>query len=476
MDGTVGVTQCPIAPGHSFTYRFNVSGQTGTYWYHSHMAMQLSDGLVGPIVIHARGEEEERAQKVPYGQDRVVLVSDHYYDLSSSLLMQYLAPRSENHEPVPHAALINGRGTRNCADLPNRNCSTTNSSNAFFDLSSDYNTRLRIINVGAFAEFQIQIDEHELLLTEVDGVDVYPEQIHRLNLHPAQRYSVVLIPPNPNRGLYWLRARMIKQCFKYEEPDMKDEVRGVMRYWAPGESTEPKSKDWPEINEVECKDLNTSILHPIKAIAAPEKADDQVYLRASFRSGTSRLSRGYFNDSSYHGNVSYPALNAVASTSLSVSTPPFGLNTDIFDPKDALTYQTTGIRVIDILIQNHDVGSHPFHLHGHTFFVLATGAAHMMHPPSDLYDGIDLSNPLRRDTVNVDAMGWTLIRFVADNPGVWAFHCHIGWHSEAGLMMQFVSRADDVAKWKLPREMKRLCAAKGIEKGAPPEDDTWTGS
>lgn len=32
MDGTIGVTQCPIAGGHNFTYDFTVNGQHGTYW------------------------------------------------------------------------------------------------------------------------------------------------------------------------------------------------------------------------------------------------------------------------------------------------------------------------------------------------------------------------------------------------------------------------------------------------------------
>lgn len=35
MDGVAGVTQCPIAPGHSFEYTFNAD-QPGTFWYHSH--------------------------------------------------------------------------------------------------------------------------------------------------------------------------------------------------------------------------------------------------------------------------------------------------------------------------------------------------------------------------------------------------------------------------------------------------------
>jgi FtsP/CotA-like multicopper oxidase with cupredoxin domain len=480
MDGTVGITQCPIAPGRSFTYRFNVSGQTGTYWYHSHMAMQASDGLVGPIVIHAKGNEEKDLQKVPYGEDRVVLVSDHYYDLSSSLLMQYLAPGSENDEPVPKSALINGRAMRDCAEVPNRHCSSASSSNAMFDLSVEHNTRLRIINVGAFAEFQIQIDEHEFQLTEVDGVDVHPESIHRLNINPAQRYSIILIPPTPNKGLYWMRARMITHCFAYEEPELKEEVRGVIRYETAEQSIEPSSRDWPEIIEVECRDLNISTLSPVKVVAAPAEADDKIYLRSSFQIRDWRLSRGYLNDSSYRANISHPTLNDLVSgytqqkqpymSSLSLGT---GINTELFDPKHALVYQTTGIRTIDILIQNFDDGNHPFHLHGHTFFVLAAGHGY---PPENLYQKLNLTNPLRRDTASVEAYGWTLIRFVADNPGVWAFHCHIGWHNEAGLLMQFLTRADEVAMWTLPADVEGLCAADGIEKGAGPNDAIWFGS
>jgi hypothetical protein len=41
------------------------------------------------------------------------------------------------------------------------------------------------------------------------------------------------------------------------------------------------------------------------------------------------------------------------------------------------------------------------------------------------------ANPVRRDTVTVPAQGWTVIRFRADNPGVWMFHCHIEWHRKS---------------------------------------------
>ena len=39
-DGVNGVTQCPIAPGHSYTYKF-LAGQYGTSWYHSHYSLQV---------------------------------------------------------------------------------------------------------------------------------------------------------------------------------------------------------------------------------------------------------------------------------------------------------------------------------------------------------------------------------------------------------------------------------------------------
>ncbi|KAJ4325949.1 hypothetical protein N0V94_000314 [Neodidymelliopsis sp. IMI 364377] len=436
MDGTVGVTNCPIAPGQSFTYRFNVTGQTGTYWYHSHVSMQASDGLVGPLVIHGRQEKE--LQKMPYKQDRVVLLSDYYYDLSSDLLMEYLAPGSENDEPVPPSALINGRNVRDCASLPNRNCSSSNLSKALLDLSAGENTRLRIINVGAFAEFSLQIDEHEFSVTEVDGTDVHPQSIHRLNINPAQRYSIVLSPPaNPKQEGYWMRAKMVTHCFAYENPELSSEVWAIIRYTLPSASPSqslsvPQTADWPETIEVECRDLNTTLLSPVLALAAPQTAHHLISLRSSFQIGAWRLSRGYLNTSSFRPDARKPILHSLLSladtnaTALAVHED--GIESRLFDPKTSLVHVSTGVKVVDILVQNLDDGNHPFHLHGYKFWVLAQGKGYAPVPSSPSstssastggYEGLelDLQNLLRRDTASVAAYGWLLIRFVADNPG-----------------------------------------------------------
>jgi len=40
---------------------------------------------------------------------------------------------------------------------------------------------------------------------------------------------------------------------------------------------------------------------------------------------------------------------------------------------------------------------------------------------------------MRRDTVTVPGFSHVVIRFVADNPGMWAMHCHVAWHVEGDI-------------------------------------------
>jgi len=49
-DGVGGLTECPIAPGNSKQYKFQVT-QYGTGWYHSHYSSQYGEGVLGPIIF-----------------------------------------------------------------------------------------------------------------------------------------------------------------------------------------------------------------------------------------------------------------------------------------------------------------------------------------------------------------------------------------------------------------------------------------
>ncbi len=75
---------------------------------------------------------------------------------------------------------------------------------------------------------------------------------------------------------------------------------------------------------------------------------------------------------------------------------------------------------IELLMTNHTMMSHPMHLHGHAFQVVA-------------FNGRRFPGAVR-DTVLVPPMQSVTVAFDADNPGRWAFHCHNLYHMAAGMM------------------------------------------
>ncbi len=56
FDGMPGISQEPVKPGETFIYNFEIK-QEGTFFYHSHMAMQEMAGMLGAFIMHP---------KVPY--------------------------------------------------------------------------------------------------------------------------------------------------------------------------------------------------------------------------------------------------------------------------------------------------------------------------------------------------------------------------------------------------------------------------
>jgi manganese oxidase len=62
QDGGPGISQDPIAPGQTFTYEFTIE-QHGTFFYHSHFAMQEMMGLIGLFIVHPRTPYEPRVHR-----------------------------------------------------------------------------------------------------------------------------------------------------------------------------------------------------------------------------------------------------------------------------------------------------------------------------------------------------------------------------------------------------------------------------
>uniref|UniRef100_A0A7N0U7M4 L-ascorbate oxidase n=1 Tax=Kalanchoe fedtschenkoi TaxID=63787 RepID=A0A7N0U7M4_KALFE len=132
-----------------------------------------------------------------------------------------------------------------------------------------------------------------------------------------------------------------------------------------------------------------------------------------------------------------------------VTKPPVNPNTTAGSGVYNLRLGTT----VDFILQNANTLTanvseiHPWHLHGHDFWVL--GYEEGKFSEKEHEKGLNLENPPLRNTAVIFPYGWTALRFVADNPGVLAFHCHIEPHLHMGMGVVFaegVHRVGDIPK------------------------------
>ena len=466
-------------------------------FYHGHQAAQGLDGLVGPIVVHSRDEAEDTSAS--YDSDRVVMLQDWYYDSSSGLLKEKLSPGSES-SPIPNGALINGLNKVDCALHPRRRCDSSSATLPVMDLRSGGNHRLRLLNVGAFAWFEVTIDKHlDLPIIEIDGTDIEPSPEKSILVGPGQRYSIAFAANSSNTDPFWFRARMLKHCFSENVlPEQGfDEARAIIRSssdYLPKDQLQhiplPTTENDSGRLAVECRDMQPAHYKPVRPFSAPEYAHRSWNLRVNLGIGDWRLERGHLNTSSFRPNLESPSLHRVVD-GLASKNDSFriqGVNDRAFRTDNELVIGHNGIEVVDVILQNMDEGNHPFHLHGQRMSVLAAGHGYFPGYESlglapegkgllDPSNSSVIDSPVQRDVATVEGFGWLLVRFVADNPGAWLFHCHMIWHGETGMAMQFLSRLDVLDDWAIPGPNSDLCSASAaeLEKGAPPKDSIWYG-
>ena len=118
--------------------------------------------------------------------------------------------------------------------------------------------------------------------------------------------------------------------------------------------------------------------------------------------------------------------------------------------------------IVDIVVNNHDGGIHPFHLHGHHFQVLSrvhTGGGDW---PGPDHAGSYNPKPPRRDTVSVFPRSHAVLRFEATNPGVYLFHCHIEWHVEMGLTATIIEAPNMLRDIEIPQDHINACKKAGV--------------
>jgi iron transport multicopper oxidase len=116
--------------------------------------------------------------------------------------------------------------------------------------------------------------------------------------------------------------------------------------------------------------------------------------------------------------------------------------------------------IVEIVVNNQDAANHPFHLHGHQFQVVDRPRS-----GSGLFQGRNASFvavPPRRDTVTVMANSYAVLRYVANNPGISLFHCHIEWHVEMGLTATIIEAPEKLRGMTFPEDHINNCKLQHI--------------
>ena len=214
MDGVPGMSFDGIMPGESYLYRFTL-GQSGSYWYHSHSLHQEQAGLYGAIIVDPR-------EPAPYRWDRehVVLLSD-WTDLAPSDLFARLkkAPHHDNYYKPTVADFFRdarrdglaatladrrawGAMRMTPSDLSDVNAHTytylmngaTPAGNWTGEFRPGEKVLLRLVNASAMTHFDLRIPGLKMTVVAADGQYVHPVSVDELRMGAAETYDVIVEP------------------------------------------------------------------------------------------------------------------------------------------------------------------------------------------------------------------------------------------------------------------------------------------
>jgi CopA family copper-resistance protein len=214
MDGVPGISFDGIDRGEAYHYQFDVN-QGGTYWYHSHSAFQEQAGLYGAIII-----DPIEPAPFAYQRDYVVLLTDwtdldpvQLFDRLKKMAMYdnlYMRTVGDFVEDVQRYGLkptienrkMWGEMRMSPTDLSDVNANTytylMNGTTALGNWTGLFKpgekVRLRFINGSAMTHFDVRIPGLKMTVVAVDGLYVHPVTIDEFRIATAETFDVIVEP------------------------------------------------------------------------------------------------------------------------------------------------------------------------------------------------------------------------------------------------------------------------------------------
>ncbi|KAF2002221.1 multicopper oxidase [Amniculicola lignicola CBS 123094] len=439
-DGVNAVTQCPIAPGQSSTYKFHTR-QYGTSWYHSHYSLQYADGMAGPLTIHGPTSANYDTAIDP------ILMTDWNQRSAFEDWGYTQIVKNGTVRPKMTSILLNGHGIAPPGTCANPRPASLH--NISFQKGKKY--LLRLINTSVDAAFVFSIDGHNLTVVESDFVPIHNYTTNSVLIGIGQRYHVIVeakpivVAKGDN---YWIRTVPARGCGSFNFPYTRDNATtGIVRYT---QSTANPQSVANSPMPIDCSDEPYEKLRPILEWHIPEDITSYVTdVNIGPKGGEpyfpSPINRWQMYKSPLWLNFSDPTILNTENSSTN-----FTAQLKVDTRRYA---QDQWVRLVVTGPNNSTVASHPIHLHGHDFALLAQDNV----PWNESTKPILHKNPPRRDVALLPNNGYLLIAFKVDNPGVWLMHCHIAWHASSGLAMQIMENVDDIV-YHDKNGLKETCA------------------
>ncbi len=431
MDGVPGLNGFPgIKPGETFTYKFKIR-QTGTYWYHSHSKGQEQDGEYGSIIIRPKGKDPVQSDR-----DYIVLLSD-FHEEDSSTIMSNLKMSSEYYQYARRTvgdffesakkhgfkrAWENAKMWGEMRMLPTDLADVTGYTFLTNGKTSDQNwtglfkarerVRLRFINASSMSFFDIRIPGLKMHIVASDGQNVEPVPVDEFRFGVAEIYDVI-VEPKENKA-YTIVAEPI------------DRTGFALSTLAPREGMKGKIPKQRERALLTMKDMGHEMDHS-KMDHSSMSMEDMAAMNESGWAKTGAPKNAKVLD---YSDLRYRGIQKDKRDAEREIVVRLGGNMERYiwtmNGKKYRDSKPINLRYgerVKLTFINETMMAHPMHLHG-MFFQLENGQPieklpnknMVIVPPGDSYS----------------------VLLSADEPGEWAFHCHLLYHMMAGMMNKVV--------------------------------------
>jgi L-ascorbate oxidase len=312
-----------------------------------------------------------------------------------------------------------------------------------------------------------------MTVVEADGHYVRPFVVRNLFIYSGETYSVLIKADQDPRRNYWATSHIVGR-----NASMTPSGKAIVTYAGndprrPPPTAPTAGPPWDNA-AIRVKQSRAIVAHPGYIVPAPARADRTLLLLNTQNNIDGHI-KWTINGVSLH----FPATPYLVSmkrglTDAYEQRPPLDMydhiGHDISAPAPtngtigSPVYRLAFDSVVDVVLQNSNMlnnksETHPWHLHGHDFWVLGHGDG-KFDPAADSWRLLNVKDPIMKNTVPLHPDGWTAIRFHANNPGVWLFHCHVEAHVFMGMGVVFEEGVDKVSR--LPSSIMGCGKSKGM--------------